>query len=309
MSFRTRIAAGAALALLALAPSQRAAACSQCMCGDPFPTLAFGQPTPALFRYGLENRYLSKDNALADEPGREDQRENRLAGFAMMHPADRVVLLARVPYVFKRIEESPDGAPSSIESAQGFGDAEALGRFRIARLRSTSGPGGGLALTAGFAAPTGRNHLTDDEGVRLEQHLQPGTGAWSGQAGLELAAPVGSFLVEADVMGRANGANDIGYHYGNALLYDVGAGTRRFGAWQFLAHVNGRSAAQDRVDDAGDLDPNSGGGVTYVAPGVRYFGVMGLVVDAGAQLPVIESLTGDQDEHATARLSVSLAPW
>jgi hypothetical protein len=176
-------------------------------------------------------------------------------------------------------------------------------------VRSTSGPGGALALTAGFTAPTGRNHLADDTGARLEQHLQPGTGAWSGQAGLEVPAPVGSFLVEADVSGRMNGANDIGYHYGDALLYDAGADTKRYGAWQFLAHVNGRSAEQDRVNDEGELDPNSGGAVTYIAPGVRFFGVMGLVVDASAQFPVVESLTGDQDEHATARLSVSLAPW
>ena len=46
-----------------------------------------------------------------------------------------------------------------------------------------------------------------------------------------------------------NGTNDIGYCYGDALLYDAGADTQRIGAWQFLAHVNGRTAEQDRVDD------------------------------------------------------------
>jgi hypothetical protein len=71
------------------------------MCGDPFPTLAFGQPTPALFRYGP--KALSKDNALADEPGREGAAREP-ARAAMMHPSDRVVLLARAYHVFKRIQ-------------------------------------------------------------------------------------------------------------------------------------------------------------------------------------------------------------
>jgi len=46
------------LILLALlcAVSSNASACSQCMCGTPFPAGVFGGVVPARFTYGLEDR-------------------------------------------------------------------------------------------------------------------------------------------------------------------------------------------------------------------------------------------------------------
>ena len=43
-------------------------------------------------------------------------------------------------------------------------------------------------------------------------------------------------------------------------------------------------------------------------PGVRWLGFAGLAVDVSAQLLVIQSLHGDQTEHATVRAAVSIAP-
>src|SRR5438132_1526140 len=46
--------------LLASASATQVRACSQCMCGTPFPAEALGGVVPMQVRYGFEDRYLSK---------------------------------------------------------------------------------------------------------------------------------------------------------------------------------------------------------------------------------------------------------
>src|SRR2546425_902494 len=84
--------------------------------------------------------------------------------------------------------------------------------------RSAARPGA-IAAVIGVTAPTGSSDRRDAAGDRLDAHLQPGTGAWSGSAGVNamLAARPGTF--GASLIGRWNGTNAHGYRYGEALLY------------------------------------------------------------------------------------------
>src|SRR5262249_12805512 len=100
---------------LLCAASSDALACSQCMCGTPFPAGVFGGVVPMRFTYGLEDRYLSKTNALDEEPGSEDEREHRLAAFGLWRPHARFALLGRLPYAFKELTTHADGEASSVE--------------------------------------------------------------------------------------------------------------------------------------------------------------------------------------------------
>lgn len=296
-----------AIAILAtFAP--RARACSQCMCGDPFPTTAFGAPVPATLRFGVETRLLSKRNGLDDVPGTESEREQRVAPFLLWTASPRLIVAVRQTYAFKRIAESPVGAAGDVATSRGFGDAEVLARYRAFDL----GPGerggrGYVAFLGGVGAPTGENDLKDASGDRLDEHLQTGIGAWSGTGGLDLAWPAPAFLLETNLSARVNGANAGGYKYGTTVLFDVGATTRRTGLWQVVARVDGRVAQEDRVASDGALDPNSGGAILYASPGLRWFGAQGLVFDIGMQAPIAQQLDGTQREHATARVAVSLA--
>jgi hypothetical protein len=305
-SFRSCAMLGALLLVAGTAP--RARACSQCLCGDPFPTAAFGAPVPATIRFGVESRLLSKHNGLDDAPGIESEREQRLAPFVLWNAAPRLVVTARQPYAWKRIAEQPTGGAEDVATSQGFGDAEALARYRAIDLGvGAQGGRGYIALLGGVSVPTGRDGLRDATGGRLEQHLQTGAGAWSGTAGVDFALPAAAALLEVNLHTRVNGANAAGYRYGNVFLFDAGATTRRTGAWQFVGQVNGRVAAEDRVDVAGAQDPNSGGTILYAAPSARWFSATGLVLEGGVQVPIAQALDGSQREHATARLAVSLA--
>ncbi len=74
-----------------------ASACSQCMCGTPFPADVLGGVVPSRLTFGLEDRYLSKRNALDEGPGHEEEREHRIGAFALWRPMNRLSLLARIP--------------------------------------------------------------------------------------------------------------------------------------------------------------------------------------------------------------------
>lgn len=299
----------AGLALVALLPA-RASACSQCLCGDPFPSTAFGAPVPATFRFGVESRLLSKRNGLGEDgPGTESEREQRVAPFVLWNVAPRLVVTARQPFAFKRLAERPDGGAETVATSRGFGDGELLARFRAVNLgMGERGGRGYVALLAGVTAPTGRNGLRGADGERLEEHLQTGSGAWSGTAGVDLAWPAPHALLEANLHARVNGANEAGFRYGNAVLFDVGATSRLEGAWQLVAQVNGRIAQEDRLDASGARDPESGGAVLYAAPAARWYTAAGLVLEGGLQVPIAQALDGAQREHVTGRIAVSLAP-
>ena len=300
---RTLVIILLAAALLSSLP-ERAPACSQCMCGTPFPSDVLGGVVPTQFTYGLEERYLSKSNALDAGPGIEEEREHRIAAFALWRPVNNLALIGRLPYNAKKITSKPAGGASFDESSHGIGDAELLamiGVFHTSGVRSVA-----VGLVAGGAAPTGSNDAKGPDGDRLDAHLQPGSGAWSGTAGLNVAMVSGPGVWDASVLGRFNDAGAHGYRYGSALLYNAGFTSKPWGGVRLLAQVNGRVAKRDRLED-GTLGENTGGAVTYLSPGLRWSGALGLAIEGAVQLPVIESLYGDQTEHTTARLTISMA--
>jgi hypothetical protein len=273
------------------------------MCGTPYPTDVLGGVVPVRFTLGLEERYLSKSNALDEGPGREQEREHRLGVFALWRPQDRLALLGRLPYAVKELTERPQGEAAATRTARGLGDAELVAL--VALLRRPGPHATTVALVLAGAAPTGSNVLRDGSGARLDAHLQPGTGAWSGTGGLNAAVEIGAGVWEASLLGRVNGTSAHGYRYGDAALYNAGFTSRPWKGWQLLAQLNGRTAARDRLED-GAVGVNTGGTVLYAAPGARWQTDLGLTIDAAVQLPVLESLDGDQREHTTARLSLSL---
>lgn len=158
---------------------------------------------------------------------------------------------------------------------------------------------------AGITAPTGSNEAKDAAGDRLDAHLQPGTGAWSATVGLHLAVTRIGGLWDASVLGKASGTNAHDYRYGRTLLYNAGFTSHDLRGFQLLAQVNGRSAARDQLED-GTLGTNTGGTVIYASPGARWISGLGLNLEAALQVPVRQALDGDQTEHTTARLTLSM---
>jgi len=281
-----------------------ATACSQCMCGTPFPSDLLGGVVPMQFAYGVEERYLSKENALDEGPGSEKEREHRIAGFALWRPMDRLALLARLPYNFKEIQAHPQGENQTVETSRGLGDAEFL--VLVGLLHKPGSTPVMLGLVLGAIAPTGSSDAKNDQGERLDAHLQPGSGAWSGTAGLHLAVSTGRGVWDASVLGRTSAENAHGYRYGNTVLYNAGFTSKAWRGLQLLAQINGRVAERDRFEDT-TLGVNTGSTVTYASPGLRWNTGMGLALEGALQVPVAQDLYGDQTEHTTGRLTLSMS--
>lgn len=290
--------------LVLLVATGDAAACSQCMCGTPFPAGIMGGVVPTKLTYGLEDRYLSKSNALDEGPGTEQEREHRLSGFALWRPGSRLALVGRLPYAMKEITSQPTGEAESVERAHGLGDAELLAMIGVAQTDGERPLA--LGFVAGVTAPTGANELRNGDGERLDAHLQPGAGAWSGTGGVNLAlsATIGTW--EASALGRVNGTNVHGYHYGDVLLYNAGFTSRSRHGIRMLLQINGRSAEKDQLE-GGEPGENTGGTVVYAAPCARWTTSFGLVFEGAVQIPFAQALYGVQTEHTTARVSVGLA--
>ena len=142
----------------------RAQGCSQCMCGMPFPSGVLGGVVPKQLTYGIEERYLSKTSGLDEGPGEEEEREHRLAGFALWRPMNRLALLGRLPYNVKQIDQRLAPMGRSSQTSSGIGDAELLALVGVARAQG--GHPMTLGLVLGATAPTGSNEVRSASGER-----------------------------------------------------------------------------------------------------------------------------------------------
>jgi len=295
------------LALLLLTGSTAIAqACSQCMCGSPLPAAYLWGAEPDHFRFGVEERYLSKANALDEEPGMEQESEHRVSAYGLWRPAEPLLLLGRLPYSFREQIQRPLDGTEATTRHNGLADAELTSVWRAWQPWVGEGRRATVSLIGGVIVPTGSNHARDDEGVRLDEHLQTGAGAWRGSFGGIAVAPVGVGTVEIDAQERWNGTNDFDYHYGNTFLANAGYTSRVYGSFQLLAFANARSALRD--EDGAAFAPNTGGTMIYASPALRYWGKGGWIADLAVQVPVVSNLYGIQEEHTTARLGISFAP-
>lgn len=267
-----------------------AEACSICHCGDPTYSL-FGSQifVPNTLSLGVDADRFSKDQVGEDDPTlREEETENRITFSAAYSIRRRLTLIARLPIADRTISTE-----SEILSATGFSDPE----FAIHVNALPSRPATFLSVSLGVRTPWGQNNKQID-GERSEEHVQPGTGAVGGNAGLAF-----SRLLQTDatlfgsVLGRANGRNDFGYKYGNAVLANLAYERKLAGRLNGVFEVNYRYAAQDE-EEVGEKDPNTGGSVLYLSPKilVRLDKSQGLFFRIGVQIPVVENLFGDQDE-------------
>lgn len=278
--------------ITSMAVGPRAAhACSMCRCGDPTFALVGSQVfVPGTWHVGLDADRFTKDQVSEDDPGtREKEVESRLTLSISRTFGRRLTLLARLPLADRTITTG-----SERSSLSGISDPELLAHYRVRSPR----PGSWLSLSLGLRPGWGRNDGRFG-GVRAEEHLQPGTGAWGVEPGVSFSRVVGAAdngAVFGSAMGRFNGRNDAGYHYGHAFLANLGYERKLGGRLNGVLEANFRRAARDEPAVA-ELDPNTGGSVLYVSPRMLVKLEKALFLRLGVQIPVVKDLFGDQDER------------
>lgn len=290
-----RAAAVAAVAA-ALASAPRARACSVCGCGDPLLVASDPAAIVGQLRLQADVEYLRVDAANEEDPARTDrltQWSYRLN--AVWRPLDAVALSATLPVVTKVIRTVGGGAPATAASdVTGLGDVEVAARWAAwRRVDLGIGRVQELAVSAGTSTPTGPNDLRA-AGRRIDEHGQPGTGAFGPFAGIHYRREQGPWTGFASLSGRVHDANGHGYTYGPAALWSVHGQLLVARRVALDLGVDGRHAGADR--SAGAAVPSTGGTVIAAAPGVYVDVVGGAWGFVRSQVPVVKRFRGDQDQ-------------
>ncbi len=312
------------LVLLLLLAASPALPCSICRCGDvTFNALGPNVFAEGKFRLALDWDRFDKDSAIAagvdlralrhrlgTEPtaGLDAEVENRFTAAFSYVFGERVVAVVRVPWSQKRLTSTDVGSDISETSrTSDLSDPElyALVRLWSAPFDPALGRRGWASLVGGVKTPWGRNDLSEG-GVRLDEHLQSGTGATDVFGGLSMVAFIdinSSILASAQY--RGTGTNDFGYRYGNVTLVNAAYEHKLGSAVDALLELNYRHAQQDRVNDAGDLDPNTGGDIVYLTPRAVIDLGRGVAGRAAIQIPLVRALYGEQTERFVASLGLT----
>ena len=162
-----------------------------------------------------------------------------------------------------------------------------------------------MSLVGGVKTAWGKNDLAPG-GIRLDEHLQSGTGATDVFGGLSMVAFIDiNSSIFASAQYRRTGTNDFGYRYGNATLVNAAYEHKLGNAVDVVAELNYRHAQQDRVNEAGDVDPNTGGDILYLTPRAVIDLGRGLAGRAAIQIPLVRALYGEQTERLVVSLGLT----
>lgn len=328
MHLRHFRAAATALFAAAWFPSV-VAACSVCRCGDPtFNALGTDIFTQGQFHLAVDYEYLEKSQGADAEPhetaeavalssslgshplphgdeehgGREELTESRMVVTGSYGFTERFQLVGRIPWSRREIQSSTES-----NAASGFGDPEIYGIFRLwsAPWKEGLGRSSWLSLLAGVKTAWGENDAAED-GERLDEHVQPGTGSTDWFGGLSVVHLLDErSTLYGSVQFRKADRNDHGYLYGDTFLVNLGYEHKLGERWDAALEFNGRDAGRDEIDADGEEDPDTGGSILFVSPRLLVHLGQNIVARLGVQLPVYDHLNGEQEEKSVYNLGVT----
>lgn len=309
LALRARLASGILAATLVALVSvpETALGCSICRCGDPtFNALGKAGFNARGFRLALDWERFDKDEGNPAEES-ESQVEDRFTGLVSYGFSERFMLNARVPVSVRNLEMSVPGEETEAVHTSGLSDPEIYGQLSLwaSPLTGAVGRRTSLSLVAGVKTPWGANDVRD-AGVRVDEHVQPGTGStdvFGGLALLYLIDKKSALFVSTGY--RRTGENDFSYRYGGSVTANVAYEHKLGSRLDGVLELNFRHASRDRVDPDGTLDDNTGGSLLYLTPRLLVHLGGGLVLRASAQIPTIKDLNGYQKERVVANVGLT----
>lgn len=187
-------------------------------------------------------------------------------------------------------EEHHEGGDEDIESAAAsiipLGNAEGLGDARLyGAYQFYAKPGlDRAALLFGVKMPTGNTRQKSYAGERLETELQPGSGSWDYFFGLAYSTKYAAWAVDANVLYTLVTEGAQHTRMGDIFNYNI-ALSRPLERSAHDHHAHGHHASpldsvalalvleingewRERIEIRGQAERNSGGSLTYLAPGL-----------------------------------------
>lgn len=207
-----------------------------------------------------------------------------------------------VPWLRKTMDFRPDGGERATFETSGIGDVVLQTKWIVHRA-DRPGATTRLGIQARVKAPLGSTDARLPSGERAPRPLQVGTGSWDVEPTLIFTNIERHWGFHGNVGRRFNG-RDEGFEAGDVLRYDVALGLR-FSPWVYESmrdrtlvaylELNGEVAARNEIDGA--EEPDSGGHLLFVSPGLQWVPTPGLLFEGSVQLPLVQELHGTQLEH------------
>jgi hypothetical protein len=211
--------------------------------------------------------------------------------------SSRFTLAAFLP-VAKRYSERLADDRSLITGNQfGLGDVALLVRYKPL-LSHTMDATTVLSVSAGVKLPSGRTDGRDSRGDLLDAHVQLGSGSTDLLVGASGIVAWEKTAVIANLLGALTTEGANGHRFGNMLNYDLAVRFRVFpddyeGALFFATlGLSGEWRGRETLHAA--PDPDSGGNVTYLAPGLQIMFTPAFSLEAAYQHPLVHALYGRQ---------------
>ena len=244
----------------------------------------------------LSHEYVDGSRVPNTTNSREIYFTNQLSLIYHIAPGVSATLIA--PFAHKTESEVDPLSGASSFTNSGLGDVSLIGRYNLLADHAF-GDTRIIAATLGVKFANGTTSaMNGDEPA--DPDLQLGTGTTDFIAGIGYVQGFDRWSIGANVLagirGFGPGAN--GHVYGNNLNYDV---TTRYRVFQNEAGdptifgafgVRGEWRGYELQD--GERIGDSGGNVTYIAPGVQVYFSPTISFDATVWVPVIHALNGDQ---------------
>ena len=205
--------------------------------------------------------------------------------------------IAIVP-IASRHESSLDsnGAVQSLENS-GLADISLLARYNLIASHAFDATQI-VSVSAGVKLATGNTSKRDASGDLADAHLQLGTGSTDLLLGTSVLLGFEDWSLNLNLLGGITGKGANGHQFGNNLNYAL---TGRYRVYPndmenptffVTLGVLGEWRAHELMD--GVEDPNSGGNVAYVAPGVQIYFSPQFSFEASYQAPFVHALNGEQ---------------
>lgn len=211
----------------------------------------------------------------------------------------KLALFGVLPYVNKSLDITVSGQDFNRHN-DGLGDVSLFARY-TAYQKDGAGHTLRIAPFAGFKAPTGTNHSSDNVG-RLPPSVQSGSGSWDAFGGIVISYQTLDYEVDSQISYRGNGTAN-GFEAGEVLRLDASLqyrlwpGTLTVDVPGFLYGVlesNVLYQQKNRVNS--QADHNSGGTQWFLTPGLQYV-TRRWVLEAALQIPVVQQLNGTALEN------------
>ncbi len=274
-------------------------ACDFCIASQGISPLEMGRTG---LRYDVRYLKLSKeysDGKLVANSSNESE-EFFTNQFTLSYQlASDISLIEIVPVATKtaRMSETDMNSSETITNT-GFGDVLLIGRYNLFADHSLTTTKI-VAMSAGLKLPTGGTHFRDAAGEIADPDMQLGTGSLDAVVAANVLYGTHDLAVAFNTTATFTSKGANGHQYGNNVNYDATARYRVYCKMDdcapslfATAGIIGEWRAHELQD--GVIDPNSGGNVIYVAPGVQAFLSQSISFEARFQLPIVHALNGDQ---------------